>query len=198
MVSYQLVSLIPTSQVNEIPGFHRERVQIKNIQENRTVDVDDVDYVSDIIANKNSEFTLKNGDLLMAMTGATVGKFGLIVNKKELCLLNQRVARFIPNVGKNPWFIYCALLNDIFLNQIIERAEGSAQPNVSAGCIKSAKLSVPPDQLIKHFILKVDSLFQNIIQNVQESRTLASLRDTLLPRLLSGELSFNELNAAAS
>jgi type I restriction enzyme S subunit len=81
-------------------------IKIKNINTNRTVNSLDVDFVPVEIASKAKRFELNDGDLLMAMTGATVGKFGLLVNMLEMkCLLNQRVARFVPHHRQKPWFI---------------------------------------------------------------------------------------------
>jgi len=74
--------------------------RIKNITPEKTVDLFDVVYIPEDIALQTRSFWLTDGDLLMAMTGATIGKFGLIVNRKEMspAVLNQRVAK---NCTKN-------------------------------------------------------------------------------------------------
>jgi type I restriction enzyme S subunit len=53
---------------------------------------------------------------------------------------------------------------------------------------------LPPKELMVAFTAKVAPLYAQIIANLHQSRTLATLRDTLLPKLLSGELSVAELN----
>ena len=47
---------------------------------------------------------------------------------------------------------------------------------------------VPPLEKVKTFVEQVEPLYQKIVANLKESRTLAALRDALLPRLMSGEV----------
>lgn len=171
-------------------------IKIKNINEDRTVNVDDVQYIPENIAYKTKDFWLKDGDLIMAMTGATIGKFGLVVNYIPTIpsLLNQRVAKLSPaknSIIKN-WFIYSTLLQTDVVEQIISMADGSAQPNISATGIMSANLVVPSDKIISSFDNLVNNYFQKILSNRSEFRILATLRDTLLPKLMSGEIRVKE------
>jgi type I restriction enzyme S subunit len=118
-------------------------IKIKSITTDKDVNINQLDCVSSDIANQAKDYWLNDGDLIMAMTGATVGKFGLVLNpEKAPCLLNQRVARlrsFTKHDGK-VWFTYCVLSEDEIINQVISIADGSAQPNISADGIASAKL----------------------------------------------------------
>ena len=166
-------------------------IKIKNIRSDRTVNINDVQYIPQSIAQKAESFWLNTGDLIMAMTGATVGKFGLLVNDhNEVFLLNQRVAKFHPlkTISDHIWFSYCNLCEERTYNSIVNVAEGSAQPNISADGIMATKIIKPKDSLISNFDKTVDSFFQRILKNNKQAYTLSKLRDTLLPKLLSGEL----------
>lgn len=166
-------------------------IKIKNIDLDRTVNIDDVEHIPENIALETQDFWLSDGDVVMAMTGATVGKFGLIVNRGKFpAILNQRVAKFFPfkKYGAMPWFIYNTLRSQEIIDQIISIADGSAQPNISANGIMSQKIVVPDDRLIKEFNSRVDCMFKQIISNQKQSLTLAAIRDALLPKLLSGEI----------
>jgi len=166
-------------------------IKIKNINSDKTVDVYDVQFIPEEIAEATKTFWLNTGDLLMAMTGATVGKFGLIVNREtKPCLLNQRVAKFYPieSISNKIWFAYCNLCQSQVLEHIINVAHGSAQPNISAKSIMETPIIFPKEQLIKVFDNTVNSLFKKMLRNQSMCRTLASLRDTLLPKLISGKL----------
>ena len=170
-------------------------IKIKNINSDRTVDINDVQYIPDSIANKAKSFWLHTGDLLMAMTGATVGKFGLLTTiKDEHYLLNQRVAKFFPltNLSKKIWFVYCCLNQEITTDYITNIAHGSAQPNISGDAIMTAKIIFPTSNLIRLFDENVDSIFSKMLKNNQQAYSLIQLRDTLLPKLLSGELRIPE------
>jgi type I restriction enzyme S subunit len=59
--------------------------------------------------------------------------------------------------------------------------------------MESYRIPVPPDSLLGAFEKTVSPLVQRIAAQGEESRTLATLRDTLLPKLLSGELSVENL-----
>ena len=163
-------------------------IKIKNIGDNKDVDIGNCDQLPIDYALKSSDFVLSNGDVLMAMTGAKVGKFGMIVCDSSPTLLNQRVARFLPKRVDKPWIVYCALMIEEILEQIVGMAEGSAQPNVSAQGIMSAKLVNTSAPIEKKFVQIVDPFFDEIVVNTKRSRVLIDIRNTLLPKLISGEL----------
>lgn len=168
-------------------------IKIKNINSNKSVDVIDVDYVPDSIAQKTKDFWLKTGSLLMAMTGATVGKFGLLVCRdSEYYLLNQRVAKFNTTNSEKLWFVYCNLSLQQNIDFITNAAHGSAQPNISADTISSMPCLLPNNELINLFGQKSNSFFKKILDNKKQIFNLESIRDTLLPKLLSGELRIPE------
>jgi type I restriction enzyme S subunit len=74
---------------------------------------------------------------------------------------------------------------------------GSAQPNASAQVLAGAELVVPTPEVARRFAEIVDPIDRRIAANCDESRTLASLRDALLPKLLSGELPLKETESFA-
>ncbi|MGP5547721.1 restriction endonuclease subunit S [Psychrobacter alimentarius] len=173
-------------------------IKIKNINSNRTVNTSDVQFIPNEISKKAESFWLKTGDLIMAMTGATVGKFGLLVaENKKVYLLNQRVAKFSPisSVSDKIWFVYCFLNQKSTIDYIVNIAEGSAQPNISADSIMATQLVKPSDELINIFNETVDSNLNKMLMNREECLTLEKLRDTLLPKLMSGELSIPDAAA---
>lgn len=163
-------------------------VKIKNISNSLDVDLQDVDYVSIEIASKASKFYLEDGSLVMAMTGATVGKFGLVLNQSKLTpVLNQRVALLKPKED-GLGFLLSALLTTNIYDQVILRAQGSAQPNISADGIMDSELIIPTREIQMAFSQVTNPLFERWIVNRKESLVLETTRDTLLPKLISGQL----------
>jgi type I restriction enzyme S subunit len=63
----------------------------------------------------------------------------------------------------------------------------SAQPGINQTGVRSLPLLLPPDQVVREFDQLVKPVVDNIFMNSHESRTLAALRDALLPKLISGE-----------
>lgn len=163
-------------------------VKIKNISNSLDVDLQDVDYVPIEIASKASKFHLEDGSLVMAMTGATVGKFGLVLNQsKFMPVLNQRVALFKPKEN-GVGFLLSALLTTNIYDQVVLRAQGSAQPNISADGIMDSDLILPAREAQVAFSKITNPLFERWIVNKKESLVLKKVRDTLLPKLISGQL----------
>ncbi|HFK4983214.1 TPA: restriction endonuclease subunit S, partial [Escherichia coli] len=166
-------------------------IKIKNINIDKTIDIDHTQKISDIVAKDVKRFQLFDADILMAMTGATVGKFGILASKNhEEYYLNQRVAKFETDKKA---YLYCILNQESTERFIINTAQGSAQPNISAKDILSIPLTLPSNEIITIFNTFVDPLFYRMIANTKVSLSLTELRDTLLPKLISGELSLEDL-----
>lgn len=166
-------------------------IKIKNITTAKTIDIGDTQKISEFIAKDANRFLLLDGDILMAMTGATVGKFGVLTTKNnEEYYLNQRVAKFET---ENKAYLYCVLNQESTDRFITNAAQGSAQPNISAKDILSTPLLIPSVELINTFNDFISHLFYRMIANTKANLNLTALRDTLLPKLISGELSLEDL-----
>lgn len=159
-----------------------------NLAECSYVGVDKID--------KAKDFNVGAGDLLIAMTGATIGKFAMVPYCTETLLVNQRVGKFF--LGDKPVerlpFIYCTLKQPDVYYEIVNRGQGSAQPNISAADIMSIPCVIPTADVINTFNDTVQPLFDLIISNQQENQHLSELRDILLPKLMSGELDVSDID----
>ncbi|ELV8728514.1 restriction endonuclease subunit S [Vibrio fluvialis] len=174
-------------------------IKIKNITSAGTVTTSDCQCVDDDIAKTASRFKLSDGDLLMAMTGATVGKSGIYVSDGRDGYLNQRVARFESKVDSTQpcWFTYNLVNKDSIFEQIVGAAQGSAQPNISSKGIEQVKTVIPTFDLISKYQELVAPLYAKWISNFRENSQLSELRDTLLPKLLSGEIELGQAQELA-
>jgi type I restriction enzyme S subunit len=74
------------------------------------------------------------------------------------------------------------------MEEIIGRANGTTFLEISKSNFRPMKIFVPSPERMKEFIEVVEPLYQKVVANLKESRTLASLRDSLLPRLMRGEV----------
>ena len=171
-------------------------IKIKNITDNKTLDMSDCSYVSSDKTYKAIDFQASPGDLIIAMTGATIGKFCIIPFHNDNIYINQRVGKFF--LGNNPLdrlpFIYCCLSYEPIYNEIISKGQGSAQPNLGGADIENIRIVLSPSTELKEFNSLLRPIFQKKMQIEYELSKLSVLRDTLLPRLMSGELKINDLN----
>ena len=152
-------------------------------------------YVDEDKIDKAKEFKVNAGDLLIAMTGATIGKFAMVPYSSDTLLVNQRVGKFF--LGYNPVeklpFIYCTLKQPDVYYEIVNRGQGSAQPNISASDIMSIPCVIPSKEAINIFNETIHPLFELIISNQRENHKLSILRDSLFPKLMSGELDVSNI-----
>ena len=153
-------------------------------------------YVDEDKIDKAKDFKVNAGDLLIAMTGATIGKFAMVPYSSDTLLVNQRVGKFF--LGNNPIeklpFIYCTLKQPDVYCEIVNRGQGSAQPNISASEIISIPCVIPSKEAINKFNETIQPLFDLIISNQRENHQLSTLRDSLLPKLISGELDVSNID----
>lgn len=153
-------------------------------------------YVDEDKVDKAKDFKVIAGDLLIAMTGATIGKFAMVPYSSDTLLVNQRVGKFF--LGNNPVeklpFIYCTLKQPDVYYEIVNRGQGSAQPNISASDIMSISCVIPSKEAINKFNKTLQPLFDLIISNQRENQQLSTLRDSLLPKLMSGELDVSDID----
>jgi type I restriction enzyme, S subunit len=79
------------------------------------------------------------------------------------------------------------------MGEINSRATGTTFPEISKNSFRPISIVLPPKELMTEFTARVVALYTQITANLHQSITLEALRDTLLPRLLSGKLSVSEL-----
>lgn len=84
------------------------------------------------------------------------------------------------------YFVY--LTAQQMVDQLKSMAHGSVFSTITRQTFEAVRRPVPPPAVLMAFEKLVTAWFDPILSNVNESRTLATLRDTLLPRLISGEL----------
>jgi type I restriction enzyme S subunit len=148
------------------------------------------------------QYRLQSGDVLIGMDGSKVGKNWVRVRASDLpCLLVQRVARLRPacSIGEN--FIWIAVGSPTFRYYVDAVKTGTSIPHISGGQIKSFEFVRPPrndNGIFERFESLVAPMSAQMDKNYAESGILATLRDTLLPKLLSGELSVAEMEEEVS
>lgn len=119
---------------------------------------------------------------VVALYGATAGFASLL--GMELCANQACCALLSDDHAACFTFLKASSSMDHFAQQ----ARGSAQQNLSQALVADLPAVIPPEKTLSAFEQKVHPLLARCIQNLQESASLGRLRDTLLPKLLSGEL----------
>ncbi len=138
-------------------------------------------------------FRLERGDLLVGMTGY-VGETGLVTEVSPAAYLNQRVGRIATTASiKDLGFVFCLTRHENFKAFAEGQSHGSAQANVSGSDLLKFKSVIPSDKVVRAFNEVMETLIESIMSNHEQAQLLAMLRDSLLPRLISGQLRIEEL-----
>ena len=151
------------------------------------------------LASKLEKFVLKKGDILMAMTDmkdnvAILGNTAIMPIENEY-IVNQRVGHLRANGYKGITypFIYLLTNSTDFLIDLRSRANSGVQVNLSSAEIKASQTVLPSEKVNTAFSEITLPMFEAIISNQLENQRLAQLRDTLLPKLMSGELDVSDI-----
>jgi type I restriction enzyme S subunit len=140
-------------------------------------------------ANSQANKTLPPGSLCVSCIATP----GLVVITSEDSQTNQQINSVVPHQKEETYFWYW-VMNGLGAEIASSGSGGSVLVNLSKGRFETLQVVKPPHALIRAYHTTVRPLFEAILANTHQSRTLATLRDTLLPKLLSGELSVAEDN----
>jgi type I restriction enzyme S subunit len=136
---------------------------------------------------------LSHGDILVTSVG-TVGEMYLVNESPSNYEFQRSVAIIKPNNDIiSSYFLYAALLYQ--QNKIKHLAHGAVQQCIFISDLKEYSLIVPNKDDISAFDAVVAPIFNKIGELQKENETLATLRDTLLPKLMNGELCVNDVSA---
>ena len=158
--------------------------------DNNTINPSSLDYVSPDKLEIAKSNKVQAGDIVIAMTGATIGKFGLIPELSPLFLVNQRVGMF--NLGEMPIqrapFLYLTLKSDFVQNEIRNVGGDSAQANISGSQIEEIKVNMPPDDIIEEFNLLCQPIFKLMLAKIREGYIFKDMEKLLLTKLSTAQI----------
>ena len=170
-------------------------VTIKNMGNNRVYLDDKCDKVTDDAIEKiNKRSKLQVGDLLFSGIG-TIGRVALITETPHNWNTSESVFNIHPQDGISSEFLYVLLLSDVFQSYVKVHAQGGVQQGIRMASLKEYKLATPDSRFLRLFDKIIIPIISQIKENDKENDRLAELRDTLLPRLMSGELKVNDVDA---
>jgi len=138
--------------------------------------------------NKLKRSIVKRSDILLSIAG-TIGRVTFVNHELHNSNINQAIA-FIRLNDIDKMFNYTInfLKSDMFQNYITSSIVQAVQANISLGIIKSAKFILPNDKVIYQYNLLANSMSNRYLSANIESEKLVNVRDTLLPKLMSGEI----------
>ncbi|TLQ07965.1 restriction endonuclease subunit S [Lactococcus cremoris] len=142
------------------------------------------EHITELGLVKSSTKLLPKHTTVLAITGATLGQVSLL--EIDSCS-NQSVVGVQPSEELPYTFIYPFIVNKI--HQLIAKQTGGAQQHINKGNVEELSVPLYTSNTIEEYNSIVEPIFNKISNNCFENERLIMLRDSLLPKLMSGELS---------
>ena len=179
------------AQSTGIPSVGAEKIEKFGVY-----DYSSEKYISQDFYEKLKNGKMKSGDVLLYKDGAYTGKVSMCLNgfpHKESAV-NEHV--FILNTKDN-WaqnYLYFTIYNKEN-KEMLERLASSkaAQPGLNQSELRSLKIKICDKETIENFEANVKPIMENIANNSLENKKLVELRDTLLPKLMNGEIDLDKI-----
>lgn len=148
--------------------------------------------------DKLKRWTLDKGDIIMAMTdmkdNVVILGVPAMIDISNKYVLNQRVARISLKSNEklmSNYLLYIQMKNLEFIATLQSKANSGVQVNLTTDAIKDCDITLPPIEIQKEKGKVLIDLYIKKENNDIQIRTLTQLRDTLLPKLMSGEIRVN-------
>ncbi len=146
--------------------------------------IDSAEHITDAgLANSAAKLWPRGTVLIALYASPTVGRLGIL---EVPATANQACSALVANRDYGNLFLFYSLLQT--RERLQQIAVGAAQQNISQQVVRNHCLVIPPPPVASAFQRIVEDTYQRHVANLREFRTLAALRDTLLPKLISGEL----------
>lgn len=122
-----------------------------------------------------------------------IGTAGLVTLVSEESQSNQQINSIVPKSGISAYYIYLLMQT---LSETINKLgqSGSTIVNLNKTQFGKIQVMIPSQNVMQKFDFLCNPLFETILLNQKENIKLAVLRDTLLPKLMSGEIDISELD----
>ena len=167
-------------------------IKIKNVTDNG-LDIDSLDYHEGPIPERGQKFKLKNGDVLLTMTGY-IGRVVRVPKLEGPFYANQRVGKVFTKKYRHLINYFYELLKSREYQDIMNNlAYGAAQPNISSKNLHGIMVKKPKSGIIDQFNSTVQPIYEEIDTLINKNRKFRETRDLLLPKLISGKIEIESL-----
>lgn len=160
----------------------------ESIFDNHTFDLQKISHIDDETNLMLKRSIIQPNDILFTIAG-TLGRFAIIDETLTPANTNQAVGiiRANPEII-SPYYLYSFFIGNWHNDYYTKRIQQAVQANLSLGTIKSLPIIIPDSQNLNKYTALIEPLFKQMKQLENENIKLANLRDTILPKLINGEI----------
>ena len=161
-------------------------ISARNVKNRSLTNLDNVHIGSQKLYDIWMKDELKFGDVLLT-SEAPLGETAILLEHHNF-ILSQRLFALRANKKISPYYLFEYLSSDAGKNELERRQSGSTVVGIKQKELLQITLLSPAIEIIKHHSTLVAEIYKSIENNDIENQELTNLRDTLLPKLISGEL----------
>jgi len=162
------------------PKNNIEKLPVLKIKELSSGITENSDWAT---TNVKPEYIVKNGDVIFAWSASLMVK----IWDGQDCILNQHLFKVTSkDYPKWFYFLWCKHYLDEFIAKAASHA--TTMGHIKRGDLDKAMVLIPSTKELEEMTLETEPLIEKIIANNKQIKLLVNLRDTLLPKLMSGEV----------
>lgn len=168
----------------------------ENIEEFGTYDFSKDKYISEHYFSSLNRGIVESRDVLLYKDGAYTGKVSMSLDgfPHKKCAVNEHVFILRTFNSRLQFSLYCLMARDDVRNKVYTLASSkAAQPGLNQNELRSVPINIPSESELYKFEQYANPMMHLIAKNANENKLLANLRDSLLPRLMSGEIDVSEV-----
>ncbi|WP_336783337.1 restriction endonuclease subunit S [Paenibacillus illinoisensis] len=164
-------------------------IKVKDIAHNGTILLNGIECIPrSVHLGKLKRSILKEWDILFSIAG-TIGRVAYIDARLNDTNSNQAIAFIRLNDTKQMfYYIYWLLKSEEIQNEIKTKVVQAVQANVSLESLKNTNFVLPSIDILNKYNIVVSSIFNRLRSLQNENEKLINIRDSLLPKLMSGEI----------
>jgi restriction endonuclease S subunit len=165
----------------------------------RRINIDKIARIGECDAERLHRHRIQAGDIVFSRRG-DVGRHALVTPREIGWLCGTGCLLVRPSTRERvSAYVSCALARSESLEWLMRHAVGATMPNLNTTILSSLPIVMVPSAMLTSFQDRVGAMEAAVNVSIAEIETLSELRDTLLPKLLSGELSVtaHEIEALA-
>ncbi len=163
----------------------------ESILENHTFDLQKISHIDEETNTLLKRSIIEPNDILFTIAG-TLGRFAMIDESLTPANTNQAVGIIRANTKiVSPYFLYSIFIGNWHNDYYTKHIQQAVQANLNLATIKSLPILIPSSTVMEKYCNVIEPIFKQMKQLENENQPLSAIRNTLLPKLMNGDLKVN-------
>lgn len=173
----------PSTQVKEYWNGHIKWISAKDVVNSQGTFILDTERKISSAGIENSNTKILPALTTIITARGSVGNYCILAEPMTMNQTNYGLKGIYPDTD---YFVFFSLSN--LVTQLRQASYGTIFDTITTKTFEQSKIIIPPISIIQSFEKQVASLMKKALNNLNQSTTLSSIRDELLPKLMSGEI----------